>query len=373
MLIGLGHLGGVVLELLARQATLGRIIACSRDSQRGEARCNLARLGALAQGFESQIEYRAIDLEAPERVAELVEQEAPDLVLSTATLQTWWLSELLPPAPAARLRKARFGAWLSVHLPLTLELMRALQLADYRGISLTAPFPDVVNCVLGRLGLAPTCGVGNLDEVVPKVRLLAARRLRAPLSEVGVQLVAHHALQVHVFGSAAAQKPPFYLRVEHLGRDVTRETAANELLFSPSPLPGGPAWAFLTAGSTVRLVLALLRGVEVDLHAPAPGGLPGGYPIRVRDGSVSVAPIEGLSLEEAIAINERSHPFDGIERIETDGTVVFVPESVEVMRGELGYDCEQLRPEEARESGRELISRFREFALRHGVDLSRIC
>jgi hypothetical protein len=371
MLIGLGHLGGTLLELLARETTLGRLVACSRRPERGEARCNLARLGATAQGFSPQIDYLPLDLENTERTAELIRREAPDLVLSTATLQTWWLTDLLPSEPAAALKKAGFGGWLPVHLPLTLKLMRALQAAEYAGVVLTAPFPDVVNTILERLDLAPTCGIGNIDEVVPKVRLLAAERLGASPSEVRVNLVAHHALQPAVFGDREAKVPPYHLRVHFRDRDVTEKVAADELLLAPYPLPRGPAWSFLTAGSAARLVQAILADEQTHLHAPAPGGLPGGYPVVVGRGEVRPDEIDGLTLEEAIAINESSHRFDGIEGIEADGTTVFTPDTAEVMRRELGFDCRRLFPEEAAERGRELIQRFDDYARRHGVDLSR--
>ncbi|MGB3562691.1 MAG: hypothetical protein WBH75_06340 [Thermoanaerobaculia bacterium] len=371
MLIGLGHLGGALLELLARDTTLGRLMACSRRPERGEARCNLARLGATAQGFAPQIDYLPLDLENTAQTAELIDRVAPDLVLSTATLQTWWLTDLLPSEPAAALKKAGFGGWLPVHLPLTLKLMRALQEADYPGVVLTAPFPDVVNTILERIDLAPTCGIGNIDEMVPKVRLLAAERLGASPFEVRVTLVAHHALQPMVFGTRAAKVPPYYLRVHHQDRDVTEEVAADELLLAPYPLPHGPAWSWLTAGSAARLVPAILADEETHLHAPAPGGLPGGYPVVVGRGEARPDEIEGLSLEEAIAINESSHRFDGIEAIEADGTTVFTPDTTEVMRRELGFDCRRLVPEEAADRGRELIQRFDDYARRHGVDLSR--
>jgi hypothetical protein len=371
MLIGLGNLGGALLELLARETTLGRIVACSRRSERGEARCNLTRLGATAQGYSPQIDYLPLDLENSEQTAELIDREAPDLVLSTATLQTWWLTDLLPREPTAALKKAGFGGWLPVHLPLTLKLMRALAEIDYQGVVLTAPFPDVVNNILARLDLAPTCGIGNIDEVVPKIRVLAAERLGAPPPEVRVQLVAHHALQPMVFGATAAKVPPYYLRVHHLDRDVTEEVAAEELLLAPYPLPSGPAWSWLTAGSAARLVPAILADEETHLHAPAPGGLPGGYPVVVGRGAVRPDEIESLGLEEAIAINESSHHFDGIESIETDGTTVFTADTAEVMKRELGFDCRRLFPEEAADRGRELIQRFDDYARRHGVDLSR--
>ncbi len=369
MLIGLGNLGGVLLELLAREKSLNRIVVASRNEERGIARCNLARMGAMAQGYSPRISFTPLDLNNKEAIAETIHREAPDLILSTAAMQTWWLSNLLPPPQAAIIKSAGFGVWLPIHLTLTLKLMEAVRDTSYDGPILTTPFPDVVNCVLDRLNLAPSCGIGNLDEIVPKVRLLAAERLGAPLGAVRVLLVAHHALESAVFGEARGEIPPYFLRVDYGGQDVTQAVGADELLLSPYPLPSGPVTHFLTAGSAMRLIRALLSEEGDFLHAPAPNGLPGGYPIIASTEGVHLAPIRNLPLAEAIAINEQSHHFDGIEDIEADGTVAFYPESIAVLRSTLGYDCERLPPTESEERANELITRFQTYAARFGVDL----
>jgi hypothetical protein len=187
-------------------------------------------------------------------------------------------------------------------------------------VTLTAPFPDVVNCVLGRLDLAPTCGMGNISQFVPKVRLLAAERLGTPLDAVRVLMVAHHALGPAVVRAQVGNIPPYFLRIEHGGQDVTAAIGADQLLVAPYPRTSGPASHFLT-------------------------------------------------LAEAIAINERSHPFDSIERIEADGTVVFCPAAADMLRVELGYDCDRLVPDESEERAKELMARFWAYAERHGVHL----
>lgn len=369
MLIGVGGLGSVILEFLAREDYLGRIVVCDLNEAGGTARCNLARLSAVAQGYNPSIRFIPLDVSNKVAVMETVRKENPDIILSTASMQTWWLPDLLPPEQAALIKSAGFGVWLPVHLTLTLKLMEALYDLGYAGITLTAPFPDVVNCVLGRLNLAPTCGVGNLDEIVPKVRLLAAQRLKAPLEEVRVLLVAHHALESAVYGEPSEEVPPYFLRIEHGGANVTEAVGGDELLFSSYAIPPGTAIHFLTAGSTVRLIRAFLSDSEVLIHTPAPRGLPGGYPVMVSNRGLKLAPIEGLTLEEAIAINESSHRFDGIERIEADGTVVFCPESSEVLKNAFGYDCQRLSPDESEERAKELIARFKEYAGRHEVNL----
>lgn len=373
LLVGLGHLGGVLLELLARERWLGRIVACSRHEARGRARVNLARLGTAAQGIYPHLEYRQADVDDLEVFAETLTEISPDLILGTATMQTWWLPELLPAAARASLDGARFGMWLPCHLAPTRSLMAAVRASGFTGIVLTAPFPDVVNPVLDRIDLAPTAGIGNVDEIAIKVQLLAAEHLAVAPASVGVQLVAHHALEGFAFdGGTPASAPPFHLRVAHQGVDVTAELDADKLLLQRHSLPAGPTTAFFTAGSTIRLLRALFGDEATPLHVPAPAGLPGGYPVEVKAGTIELQPIRGLAPTEAIAINERSQPFDGIQRIEVDGTVVFQPESVAIMKRELGYDCPQMTPDEAPARGRELAAKFWDYAAKQGVDLNRI-
>jgi hypothetical protein len=371
LLVGCGNLGGVLLDLLAREAGVARLVAADREEARVRQRARLAHLSALTLGRAPVIESEPLDVMDEGAVAALVRRARPDIVITSVTFQTWWLASLLPPREAAVLDEARFGAWLPVHLAPTMALMRALREADYQGLTLTAPYPDVVNCVLGRVGLAPTCGIGNLDELEPKVRVLAAGRLHVDPDEVAVTLVAHHAFERYVYAGAAGEPPPHVVRVGCGGRDVTDEVRARELLVAPWTLPPTPAWHGLTGASTVRLVRALASETPARLHAPGPGGLPGGYPVFASREGVRVAPIEGLSQDEAIRINERSHAWDGIDRIEADGTVAFSQRDTDVLRRALGYDGARLSPSDAAPRARELAARFREYARKAGVDLDR--
>ena len=158
LLIGLGDLGSVLLEFLAREPSFRQISVASLYSEPGYARCNLAKISAMAHGFTPQIEFHQLNLNDIERTAEFIADQNPDILISTATLQTWWLADLLPEPQATQIKKAGFGIWLPVNLTLTQKLMRALENCHYRGLSLTGrvqrgPGPKQAVC---RVGGVPT-------------------------------------------------------------------------------------------------------------------------------------------------------------------------------------------------------------------------
>jgi hypothetical protein len=97
-------------------------------------------------------------------------------------------------------------------------------------------------------------------------------------------------------------------------------------------------------------------------HALGPDGLPGGYPVTVdADGGQLTLPPD-LDLDEAIRINEKGAWFDGIERIDDDGTIHFRDEQMRVMKDMLGYYVESMSVEESEAYYRELDAKYRAFA-----------
>jgi hypothetical protein len=372
MLVGLGGLGKTILTTLAMNVDLDEIIVGSRSAAQGSAFCNLIRLGAAAAGRYPHIEFVSMDLNQQADVARLVERRSPDLILSTATMMPWWLPDRLPAEQAGLFQRAGFGVWLPIHLNLTVKLMQALRTAAFSGPILTAPFPDVVNPVLAALDLAPTCGVGNLAEIVPKVRLLAAGRLGVAASKVHVTMIAHHALEAYVFRAHAdptlpPPRPPYHLEITYEGRQIGDLVEADQLLFSAYALPAGQETHTLTAAAALTTIQALLTPHGARIHVPGPLGLPGGYPVVASASGLSLALPAGLTPERAVSINSASHRFDGIDRILPDGIVEFVPDSAAIMRDTLGYDCERLVPDEIEARAGELIKRFSEYAVSFGL------
>ena len=251
-----------------------------------------------------------------------------------------------------------FGVWLPLQLVLVRKLMEARREAGIAARVVCLPYPDAVGPALAPLGLAPELGAGNVAETAPKLELLAARAAGVAREEVRVRLVMHHAAQRVAFGGPAGDEPPWAAEVLVRGERLPDEDV-QRLFRAPWPLPQGRDTHELSAAATAHAVRALLRDEPTATHAPAPNGLPGGYPVRLSRRGVDLDLPSQLSTEDAVALNERAAAFDGIERIERDGTIVFTGDLAAASERLLGLRLERVRPDEVDGVADELAARAR--------------
>ena len=70
--------------------------------------------------------------------------------------------------------------------------MKAVKLSGIETYVINSSFPDAVNPSLARVGLGPTVGIGNMDLIVPYIRKATSELLNVPMSNVDVEMIAHH-------------------------------------------------------------------------------------------------------------------------------------------------------------------------------------
>ena len=218
---------------------------------------------------------------------------------------------------------------------------------------------DGVNPILGKVGLAPTIGGGNISLLVPPIRMVVAEKLRIPLRYVSVSLVGYHSVVT------TGMKAPYWIRIFADNRDVTemfpKEKLCEQVMKARSRGIGATGWSGpppqqATASSFLRNVLAIYFDKKELVHASGPKGLPGGYPVRLSYDAVDVVIPEGLTLEDAVRINEDGAKFDGIQEIKSDGTLVLTDTAAKIMRDTLGYEREEYRLSESSTIAKELLS-----------------
>jgi hypothetical protein len=359
MIIGLGSLGGYLLEYLSREHSISKIIVGDINDEYGIRKTNLAIEGSSMMDYYPEIEFAKIDLFDVPGTAKLIKKYSPDIICNTTTLQSWWVVTTLPHDVYMSIEEAGFGPWVSMHLTLAKKMMEAVKKSGLYPFIINSSFPDAVNPSLSKIGLAPTVGLGNVDCAVPVIKLAMSKKLNIPIKNIKVYACgAHYWNFVTVrFGDVCGS--PYYLKIIAEGNDVTKMFDFKDLL--KYPRTGGAEVSPVVASSGAKIILSALNNSKDIINLPGPNGLPGGYPTRVSSEGVEVILPNDISLQEAIQINEGSNRCDGIEKIDEQGNIEFTEKSYRVMKDMIGYDCKVLEIDRLEEEQQKLNSMFKKF------------
>ncbi|WP_285424481.1 hypothetical protein [Pseudomonas sp. efr-133-TYG-103a] len=369
LIVGAGRLCLQILQVLAPRNQFEFHVA-SRDLEQATRLCNLVRQAALQLNVVVQIRGWAMDLRDAciGCNAETLSKIKPDIVLNCASLQSTSELTALDKEKFDALDQAGFGPWLPLHLAPAYALMRAVKQSCPKALVVNAAYPDAVNAVLYKVGMAPDVGIGNIANLVPATRCAIARLSGSDPVKVCVKLVGHHYFSQYVprFGLPVdAPEQGCSLSYWIDGHEYTDEWS-EEVIFGcvadEFRRLGGVDAHYLTAMSAVAVLENLYSDIEVRVHAPGPHGLPGGYPIKVGMGKVLLDLPFGVRREEAIQVNEAGQRQDGIQSILADGTVVFGDKQCELMRKLLNFRMTDMKVGDAAEWARELACKFRAYA-----------
>lgn len=263
---------------------------------------------------------------------------------------------------AQQLARVPMAPRLPFALSLLYPLMQAVQRSG-RGLTtkvVNAIFPDMVHPILQQVGLAPLTGIGDLANNIPAIRVALAHQWQIPLSKIEARLIAAHWVS-YWMSRMDVTGAPYHLSVVVDGQNATARIKRKELfqeLRTTLKRVGGTESLLMTASSALVVCQALLCNQSVLTHAPGPHGLPGGYPVKINAQEIVLDLPFDLTLEGAKQINEAGLRFDGIERFEPDGTVVFTDEAVCRYKELLGYECPRLPLAEVKEQAEELQQHY---------------
>lgn len=361
MVIGAGDIGRRVFHDLVHSPRNRQVRLVGRDEDSTVRAVNLSIFSSQQRGYAPYADYAIADLSDTARVAEHIAGFAPDVIFLAASLQSWWVITTLPKPSFERLYAANFGPWLPMHLVPVMKAMTAVRMADSDAIVVNAAYPDVVHPVLAAVGLAPHLGIGNVANNVPALRVAGAACLDVPVSEVDVQLIAHHYVSHRLsrFGDSGSADMRLALSCD--GDDVTSKIDVDELL---RQLPfryrrtGGMVGQAMTAASAMSVLEPLLDQRYAEVHTPGPLGLPGGYPVALDIGRIRLNLPPGMTRQEAVQINLSGQRSDGVAAIRADGAVEFEAEAMQIMELELGYSCRVMPLADAEGRAREIAERF---------------
>ena len=365
-MVGVGDVGSHILEFVARDDSNIEWLIGDIDEDRSRLMCNNAAIGAAHHGKHPNFLPLKIDLLNVDETAKLIQNEKPTAVINCTVLHTWHLIRQLPEDIYEKISSAGLGAWLPCQLTLGMYLAQAIKDSGESPFYINTSLSCLTNPVMGKIGLAPTIGIGNVDLIAPAILTHVSQITDVHRSEIDLRLVCHH--QHWVYPREAGYQPgaPYFIKITIRGKDVTKQFDTDKIIYDSVKLyPKGIAFTTVSASSAIKNVKAMVYDEVLETHSPGPNGLPGGYPVKLDGKGAEVNLPDEITLEEAIRLNEESGKLDSIEEIKDDGTVVFTDYAYAIMKETLGFDCRSFRPTESKDLAFEQIARFRELAEKH--------
>jgi hypothetical protein len=284
--------GSLALETVCALAGIqgeGLVSVVARSSQSANRVAKIGSLRAWAAGSRRRFVGAGLaDL------SQSVEDLAADVVVLMASLQSPWEADDRPSAWTDAM--LRCGVALTLPLQASLALEVGASVARTGGLFVNACLPDLVNPLLVAAEVPVLTGVGNVGVLA----LGAAEALGAPLASLSV--LGHH---VHLDRPADNVSEALVWTAD--AAPVDAAAALTAIRGVPRRLRNR-----LTGLVSAQVVAALADALPLDTSVPGPHGLPGGYPVRIRDRMVDPVPPPGWSLERCVAINDEWSRADGV-------------------------------------------------------------
>ena len=368
LLIGTGDVGKHILEFAARSRKNIEWVIGDININNARWACNNAQIGAAHHRLHPIFRPIKLDLFNSEETIELLKREKPDAIINCTVLHTWHLIRRFPEEIYAKISAAGLGAWLPCQLALSLSLSKSIKDAGLITFYINSSLSCLTNPVMGKLNLAPTIGIGNIDLIAPAVLTYIAQQKIIDRSRIKTFQVCHH--QHWVYPREAGYKPnaPYYLKILIDDMDVTSEFDTDTVMFEAVKLyPPGVNFTTVSASSALKNLNAMLYNENLHTHSPGPNGLPGGYPVLLNKQGAEVVLPEDISLNDAIKLNEESGKMDSIEKIEDDGTVIFTDYAYQIMKETLGFNHQSFHPWDAKDLAFEQISCFNKLAKKYSI------
>lgn len=301
----------ILFDVAATADTPTRVAVAGRNEQRLAWLQTAAAARAHMFRRPVSITVERVDLTEPSQVGELLARTRPAALLQAASLQ--------PGSVIAGRRNgwsdlvAEGGLSASAVFQTVLSARVARSCIDtLPGVHfVNACFPDVVNGLIAAMGLPVTSGIGNIQILAH-----AFGGSQPHGDEKKLALLAHYQ------NLAAWRQPP----AQRAGANarVWIENAEIDDLFerfrtiqlTPEPVID------ISGAAAAPYLLALAHRRDWSGHVPGPMGLPGGYPVRLRHGELTLDLPNGITRDAAVRWNAAHEEASGLV-VDTHGHARF--------------------------------------------------
>lgn len=352
LIAGYGSAGQYLIDFILKDHRINNVseihIMSRKPTDDVAPRLEISRVAAGISERFIPIEYHQCNFNNIQQMSSLLDQIRPDLIVYTGRYASG-----IKYGAYSYPYDIGYGVWMPMSVPYIHNLMKAVKdagLTDSCKVINTS-FPDGVNMLLDQNGLAPFCGAGNVNHLIPRIKRAAAEIYNKNINDISVQLIGSHYLNTYVSKNGSDRGCPsilsIYSRDEedplYDDEDETRNSPESKaLIYSKSKdnTAGGQIRNQMIATDCAELVRVITRRDKDScydssvFHIPGFKGLPGGFPVYYDSSLEGFCPTR--SDEVIKSVNVEGLRRDGV--IIRDGGIEFTDEVRDKMKKYYGIE-----------------------------------
>lgn len=332
MVLGYGSAGQYVLDFITRMEELRNceiIVASRTKAEDMIARINTTLVSAGLMNFYPKVRYVECDIKNTEQLNAVLSAEKPDIIAYTGR----YIKGVKYGAYSYP-NELGYGVWLPLSLPLIYRVMKSVKLCCPNAKVINTSFPDGVCFALASVGLAPFTGAGNLNHLIPRVKMAYSNAMNlVDTDDIEIKMVGAHYLNTYVSKEGNPKGSLYKLMVaikSGMFEEVGEEEALKVFEQCKIPMESGHIRNLMISADVAQIIRQLNMSKETLIHLPGYMGMPGGYPVQLS-ATTDRIDLTGPEIVEAVKINKQSLACDGIEDIR-DGVITFTDDAIAKMK-----------------------------------------
>lgn len=329
-IIGLGSVGNYLLNYLNKwEENNIEIYIGGRNVDKATKDVNISKVASLIRDNKTKnIHIKQLDLENIESIKNFLIEIKPDFVVNSSRVY----SGLKYGSISWKTIRA-YGLWAPLAIKYIKNIMEAYKLASSNSIVINTSYSDaVVPWLKSAEQNYPDFGSGNLNHLIPRIKMAAAEFLKENnLSNIDVILATSHFHDVVISKEGQTEGVSPLIKILQNGKEVSVDL--NEIWKKCAiEMPVDAKRNMMNASSNFeiirKIVIAIKTQTKQIIHTPGVVGNIGGYPILI-DGNTAKASFyeKYFSKEEMTDANRKSIYLDGIEKIE-NGSLFYTDELI---------------------------------------------
>lgn len=312
LVAGTGTFGSrIIFDIAVTADKPVKIAIGGRNRARMDWLCLAANARAAIFGRPATFSTLPIEWGSAETIAEAIAACDPGVVVQAASVQSPSVIHSTDSAWGRLVKDGGLSVTAVFQSLLSERCAHAMQLVGNQGAFINCCYPDVVNGILAAKKVPITCGVGNVAILSNMFEGDMGIRQSGSL-----KVLAHYQC-LGPWRLPAAERGGTPARVWIDDEEISDlYPRFAHLKLTPEPVID------ISGCTAVPIIYALLGHRDLLGHAPAPAGLPGGYPVAIKDRVMTLDLPTGLKRDDAIAWNRAFEEQSGIV-VEDGGQVVY--------------------------------------------------